>query len=452
MPGLRRRARAAALDAELHRRGDQVRDTEAGRLTILSRLTIAFLLAAGTVVGATTYEEGATGYLLTTLEGRLVERIPLHYIGTYSDFFGPGYDLHLVQLEGPVAEHIGIANGMSGSPVYLGDELIGALSIRMGALPKDAIAGVTPIEAMRAASRSAAVPAPSSGDAQPIRTPVSATGLHPELREWAREQLESSGFVWTDAATTAGGTQDEEAANVLEPGSPIGIALVRGDWSFAATGTVTAIEDGRVLAFGHPFLGTGDVQFPMHTATIIHALADAAGSRMLARIGSEVGAIVDDRLVAVVGRMERKAEMIPMVVRVHPAGESSARETRLEVVDTPGLTPLLVGLSVSNSILNHVDREIAVTVRASGSIRLADHPDVPFELAAAGDGLVDPLISVSSAVQQTLGMLWNNPFDRPRVEGIDVDVDLVTELHRYFVETVHYDRQAVRPGDSVRVQ
>ena len=86
----------------------------------------------------TAYEEGAKGYVLTALKGRTIERIPLHYIGTYNDFFGPGYDLHLVQLEGPVAEHVGIAAGMSGSPVYLGDRLIGALSYRMGALPKDA--------------------------------------------------------------------------------------------------------------------------------------------------------------------------------------------------------------------------------------------------------------------------------------------------------------------------
>ncbi len=409
-------------------------------------------LPAETADHEAVFEDGAKGYTLTALEGGVVERIPLHYIGTYSDFLGPGVDLHLVQLDGPVAEHVGIAAGMSGSPVYLGDRLIGALAYRMGSLPKDAIAGVTPIEAMRAASRSAAVPAPSSGDARPIRTPLSASGLHPELRAWAREQLESSGLVWTDAATTTDDGDDEDASSVFEPGSPIGVALVRGDWSFAATGTVTAIEDGAVLAFGHPFLGTGDVQFPMHTATVIHTLADAAGSRKLASIGREVGAIVDDRLTAVVGRTGRKAEMIPMVVRVRPAGASGARESRLEIVDTPGLTPLLAGLSVSNSILNHVDREIAVTVRASGTIRLTDYPDVPFELAAAGNGAVDPLISVASTVQQTLAMLWNNPFERPTVEAIDVAVELVDELNRYFVETVNYDRKAVRPGEAVRVQ
>jgi hypothetical protein len=189
----------------------------------------------------------------------------------------------------------------------------------------------------------------------------------------------------------------------------------------------------------------------MHTAAIIHTLADAAGSRKIAAIGEEVGAIVDDRLTAVVGRVGHQAAMIPLVVRVSPAGAGQVRETHLEIADTPGLTPLLVGISVSNSILNDVDREIAVTVMASGSIRLRDRPDVSFELTAAGDGAVDPLVSVARTVQQILSMLWNNPFERPAVEGIDVDVDLVPALNRYFVETVTYDRKAVRPGGTIQV-
>jgi hypothetical protein len=400
-----------------------------------------------------TYEEGATGYALTVLKGRTVERIPLHYIGLFDDFLGPGFDLHLVQLDGEVADHVGIAAGMSGSPVFIGDELIGALSYRMGALPRDAIAGVTPIETMRAAARSAATLAPSSEQAQPIRTPLSASGLHPELKDWAREQLESAGLVWTEGATASGaGDAPVGSDPPFEPGSPIGVALVRGDWTFAATGTVTAIEDGKVLAFGHPFLGSGAVRLPMHTASVIHTLADSLGSRKLAAIGEEVGAIVDDRLTAIVGRIAEQAEMIPMTVRVRPAAAEDFRETRLEIADSPGLTPLLAGLSVSNSILNHVDSEVAVTLMASGSIRLRDHPDIAFELTAAGDGAVSPLISVASAVQQNLAMLWNNPFERPVVEGIDVEVDLVQELHRYFVETVNYDRKAVRPGGTIRAQ
>ena len=35
--------------------------------------------------------------------------------------------------------------------------------------------------------------------------------------------------------------------------------MVRGDVDIAATGTVTTVEKGKVLAFGHPFFGAGAI-------------------------------------------------------------------------------------------------------------------------------------------------------------------------------------------------
>ena len=83
---------------------------------------------------------GARGYVLTALEGTRVEEIPLRVLGTQKDALGPGHDLHLVLLEGAVADRVGVAAGMSGSQVYVDGELIGALSYRIGALPRESVA------------------------------------------------------------------------------------------------------------------------------------------------------------------------------------------------------------------------------------------------------------------------------------------------------------------------
>ena len=393
------------------------------------------------------FREGAKGYLLTALRGSEVERIPVSYIGAYEDYLGPGYDIHLVRLEGEVADHIGVALGMSGSPVYIEGRLIGALAYRFGLLPKDAIAGVTPIEAIREAEQSAATRAPESDLARPIGTPLSASRLHPALRDWAREQLESVGMVWTEgAAASIGETNGPQG---FAPGSPIGVTLVRGDWSFAATGTVTIVEDGKVYAFGHPFLGVGAVELPMHAASVVYTLADAAGSLKLMNIGDELGTITDDRLTAIVGRLDRMSKLIPMVVRVR-AGEA-VREHHVEIVNVPGLTPILAGISVSNAIVNRVNREMAITAFASGSIRMPGRPDLPFELVASGEGPA-PLATVASTVQNALALLWNNPFERPDVAGIEVDVTVHKGVRRYFLESLQYDRKSVRPGESIRLQ
>lgn len=394
------------------------------------------------------FPRGTEGYALTALEGRDIERLPLTYIGKFEGFLGAGLYIHLVRLEGPVGEKVGIAAGMSGSPVYIDGKLIGALSYRLGQFPKDAIAGVTPIDAIRSAGRSAASAAPVSDLASPIATPLASSGLHPQMREWARERLEELGLVWVDGI--GGVTAEDDEAVGFEPGSPIGVALARGDWSFAATGTVTTVEDGVVYAFGHPFLGTGNVRFPMHQASVVHTLSDSAGSRKLAKIGAERGVITDDRLTAIVGRIDDEASMIPVRISLRRPN-TETREARVEIVDSPGLTPLLAAVSVSNTILNHVDNESMGTVLGRGSIRLRDRPDVPFELAAATQA-GNNAGAVAARVQQTFAALWNNPFERPTVEGIDVEVEVFPGVHNYFIESLQYDRKAIEPGGVLKIQ
>ncbi len=54
----------------------------------------------------------------------------------------------LAQLHGAKPEYTGVVAGMSGSPVYIGNKLLGSLSYRIGQFSKDPIAGITPIAQM----------------------------------------------------------------------------------------------------------------------------------------------------------------------------------------------------------------------------------------------------------------------------------------------------------------
>ena len=75
----------------------------------------------------------------------------------------------------------------------------------------------------------------------------------------------------------------------LVPGAPVGVELVRGDLSVAASGTVTRVDDDVVYAFGHPFFGSGPVEMPMATAEVVHTLADWSGSYHMIDLGPSVG-------------------------------------------------------------------------------------------------------------------------------------------------------------------
>ena len=129
----------------------------------------------------------------TVFEGDRVEEFQAEIVAIMDSFLGPHQDLILARLKGEKVEFTGVAAGMSGSPVYIGGRLVGALSYRMGAFLKEPIAGITPIEYMLkigtgakvspgaagspASPRGGAMVGAVSGGLEPIETPVVATGV-----------------------------------------------------------------------------------------------------------------------------------------------------------------------------------------------------------------------------------------------------------------------------------
>jgi hypothetical protein len=84
----------------------------------------------------------------TVFTGTKPEPMDVEILGILRGTRGPGHDMILVQLHGSHPEYTGVVEGMSGSPVYIGDKLVGALAYRIGQFTKDPIAGITPIEQM----------------------------------------------------------------------------------------------------------------------------------------------------------------------------------------------------------------------------------------------------------------------------------------------------------------
>ncbi len=393
----------------------------------------------------TVLRPGAEGVALTVLQGNTIREIPLKYLGTYNDFGGPGYDLHLVELEGPDAERVGIANGMSGSPVYLEGELIGALSYRLGLIPKTAVAGVTPLSNMLAADRVPGVQPPRSvSGIVPIATPVLVGGMPAAVQQWLAPELDALGLV-----LVPGGGGSSTAAE-LKPGSPVGVELVRGDMRIAATGTVTWVDGDRVYAFGHPFLGMGRVEMPMVAAEVIHTLADLAGSIKLANVGAEMGAIVEDREGAIVGRLGQTARMIPLdlIVRGADYGEQSFH---YEMIPHARLAPVLAGAVIGSS-LQGAGYSQDTTMLARGHVRLRGRPDLPLEMAFASGGGTDPTMAIATEVLMTLANLGLNPFDELEVEGLTLEIDAHLGPTSYQVEEVQYSRRMLDPGAPLRIR
>ena len=152
---------------------------------------VATVFAAGTspldnILPLDQVKPGMRGETYTIIEGDKIEKLDLEVIGILPNLMGPQQDIILVRLLGDRANEVGVAAGMSGSPVYIDGKLVGALSLKFGIFTKEALGGVTPIEhmleadapdaagnpAQRAGAVAPPAPVPSAGWASAVAAPA----------------------------------------------------------------------------------------------------------------------------------------------------------------------------------------------------------------------------------------------------------------------------------------
>lgn len=396
---------------------------------------------------------GTQAVARTVFQGDTIEEFPLEIIGRYRNFAGPGQDVILARLLGDKTAFTGVAGGMSGSPVYVGGKLLGALSYRLGTFSKEAIGGITPIDEMlRAAEFPASGLNATLGKAGaeeqraglvPIGTPLLLGGFSREVIDVFSPRLRQLGLEPIQAGSASVGTP--RAARPLRPGDPIAAVLVSGDVSVAAAGTLTHIDGKRIYAFGHPFLQSGTVEIPAARATILWTLSSWLASNKIAEIGETVGAIREDRLTAVVGEIGASPATIPVTVDVESA-DTAARRYSFQISRVKSLVPLLVNLALAGALTNTLEFSSEGTASVQGTIELPGHAPLHFEDLLAGD-LASPVgLSAAASVSERIQKIYENPFREPDLTRIAVRLRQVPRIEASTIERISFSTEEIRPG------
>ena len=369
----------------------------------------------------------------------------------------------------------GVAQGMSGSPVYVNGKLIGALSSGWS-FSKEPIFGVTPIREMlevldrpespkadgtsgpagvdplQAAPRlreftwgddepASATAAVSERRPGTLGLPLAAGGLHPDALPLVRDMFAASGFTVTPGGRAAKGTPDAE----IVPGSPVAVDVLRGDLNFSAIGTVTYRDGDRVLIFGHPFFQSGEVRMPLSTAHIVGIMASVATSFKLGVPGTPIGTATQDRRAAVGGRLGAAPALMPFAVDVDLGGRRQS--FHFESIEDRALMPQLVSAAAMNSLLesggNATQQSVkwTLTIWSGGrALRLGD--------VAAGEAPVGEMLG---AISSPLRFLSANPFERCRFDSVRVGLEVTPGRAQWSVRGARANIAVVRPGGTLRV-
>ncbi len=431
----------------------------------------------------------ATGY--TVFVGSEPKPFELEILGVLKGFPNPQQNAVLSKLLGDDLNHMGVFQGMSGSPVYIDGKLLGAVAFGYQ-FAKDPIAGITPIQHMievfenkqpdekkdldkprrvsfseiafnensrefaefvngfSAGAQPAA--APAGGQVLlPIATPLAITGVPPDVVARFAPIFKSLGFA--PVAGVAGATEitdlKQADANTLKPGATIVVPLVRGDYSLAAAGTVTYRDGNRIYAFGHPFLQLGVSDFPMHEGEVVTVMSSSATSFKLSYPTAMVGAMTGDRSPGIFGELGRTPKMLPVEINVKTSlGEK--RSYRFDMVVDRFLSPILLQTTLI-AALSSTERVIGdSTLQLSSMIKLRGQQPINLENRLSVS--LNAPLAAAFAVSQPIAALFNSGLRDLEFEKLSYDITSNDARNTGKLDRLWINRTDVRPGEELEIQ
>lgn len=440
---------------------------------------------------------GMKGTAGTVFSGSEPQAFAVEILGVLPGYPGPRQSLIIGKLSGANVEKTGVFAGMSGSPVYIDGKLVGAIAFSFP-FSKEPIAGITPIKQMidifetasanqnlaraereprsvsyaelaatewkarlpKQAITSTSLIAPVSEGSRlvplmgqqitPIATPVVFGGISQESLAMFSPELLANGLLPVSSAGGGAAITPLGKANekTLIPGTSISVQLVRGDYSIAASGTVTFRDGERIYAFGHPFLSLGAADMPMSETSVVTVIPNLNNSFKLSVPGTMMGTISQDRAVGVFGQLGQAPKMIPVKINLRTSRDRSETFT-YEIANDPFLTPLLLNITVFSTITSSERAlgESTITIKGAINVKGQEAIELDRRFSAANS----PILAAGS-VAAPIGSLLGSGFDDVTIEGVTLDITSTDTKYAASLERIALNKTEARRGETIEVQ
>ncbi len=427
---------------------------------------------------------GMKGKGLSVFQGSTLEEFDVEILGVLrnSASVGPKKSMILARLSSERLDREGVAQGMSGSPVYIDGKIVGAVAYSFP-FSTEPIAGITPIEEMLAIENKetprslyseprpiqkymtleelfsihahvfeAMEPAVYQGQSLvPMKIPLVFSGFSPRAFEKSKGYLSRLGFHPVSSSFHA---QPQEGVSLpqtgLKPGDAVGVQFITGDLLMDATGTVTYVDGNKVLAFGHPLYNLGAVDFPMARADVIGVLPSLNVSQKLAVSTTQVGRFVQDRASGWLGELGRPARMIPVNIELLES-ETDIKSYKLKVADDKLLTPFLLNTAVTSLMLAEERSSADLSLEFTGTIYLENGMSIEMEDLFSGnfDSAIGSCVNMITSVAF---FLTNNEFSDLAIHRVDLKFVATEDIRVSYLEKVLLDKYDVSPGELIQVK
>ena len=437
---------------------------------------------------------GMTGHARTVLSGTQISSFKVTVIGILPRKTTPRNLIVIRVDDKSIRANGGIAAGMSGSPVYIGEKLIGAIGYGW-AFSDNNMGLVTPIEEM---TRSMEWPVniPKFGIPVPApEEPVSADKAeHAASRDMtlSSDKTVVSADVSNDIEAVSGEVPEKKmmpltvdgiserfakglekklgvkvmplgAANAAgspanlkwepKPGAAMGAALAWGDFTAGAIGTLTAVsKDGRFIAFAHPMFNKGSVSYALMDANIIKVIPSLESSFKLGSLNKITGLVTQDRPEAIGGELGKLAAASSYSLKFKNIDTGKTDVKRFQTVADPFTGP---GIGATG-ILGLIDEQWAQ--RGEGTAMVS--------YSVSGGNLnpawtrsnifysdKDIVKSLQKEIEGMGKVISLNPFRAISPYGVNVSVEMTKTPRVVFIDKVEIadKKDSYKPGEKVKV-
>jgi SpoIVB peptidase S55 len=407
---------------------------------------------------------GQHGEVWTVFEGTKPEPFEVEVSGVILNALGPGKSIILCKLTDPRVQNMGAVAGMSGSPLYIDGKFAGALSYQIQRFETVRYAGFTPaLDMAEVADRASPQPPQSAGEGpmapdpaagqgpsfQAMKPVFALGGVSPRTAEIMTPQFATLGLGVVALGGNSQGVAQAPGSvpATLQPGDAVSVALTTGDISLAGTGTVSRVDGNRIVAFGHPMMSLGDVQFPMCSAEVVAILPSSLESFKIANVGPVIGCITQDRLSAVSGVLGAGPEMTDVLV-VSGAKGGAQRKIRFQVIRDVHVAPMIMLTGVVEGLFGSNDNQPAEGFRIVSKVSFSPTQEVTRESIYAGEqgfqaGMFEFLIGLTTELE--------NPFEKTQPKSVEFRIEPLEDNPAVTVERFQVSRTMVHAGDSFQV-
>ena len=387
---------------------------------------------------------GMQGIGKTVIQGDTIEEFNAEILGVQGSE-ATGYSV-FVRLYGDLIEKTGgVAQGMSGSPVYVDGRLVGAVAF--GKVFNDPhYCFLTPIGRMLSLLDE---PKSLPADWLPQGTALQAGGFTEYGLSYLQEKLAPLGLEAVSAVGVGQGS-----GKALEPGSAVGASILQGDMTLGALGTVTWTDDkGNVLAFGHPFMQRGKSNIFMTKAWVLGVVPNMQSSYKVGNMGEPIGTFTQDRSSGIGGSQGKLPTTIPLFITVNDTGRGQGASMRLEVVEDERLAPAIVEAAVVNALSKACDRNGGGTARLRFTITGVDSKKQNLSIQRenmfySSDAI---LKNVNAELSEAMTILMQNKFEAVQLYGINVEAQLSEQVQVAEIQRVQAAAEKVQAGEKLAI-